>query len=65
MKKMEFLHPKLSCPFCGASADTCYPIEITKDAWAVLCTECGANGPLYGQKISSPQIAMAEWDERA
>jgi len=63
------LHPTTGCPFCGAGPEKCYPEDVAGnefgDAWTVICSACGANGPLNLAARSTPGIAIQQWDQRA
>jgi hypothetical protein len=61
------------CPFCWALGKDLELSEISPGVWAVVCTECGAQGPSNHQdnddadpdRNASAADAIAEWNRRA
>ena len=61
------------CPFCWALGNDLALSEISPGIWAVVCTECGAQGPSNHLKAdeSGPEPnttadqAITEWNTRA
>ena len=61
------------CPFCWALGADLVPSEIQPKLWAVVCNECGAQGPSNhlndDESASEPNTtaeeAVREWNTRA
>ena len=63
------------CPFCWALGADLVPSEIQPDVWAVVCNECGAQGPSNHQSERDDECcnwpnktaeeAVREWNTRA
>jgi hypothetical protein len=61
------------CPFCWGLGSDLAAAEISPGVWAVVCTECGAQGPSNhqdeaksaGEPNTTAQEAAAEWNVRA
>jgi Lar family restriction alleviation protein len=47
------------CPFCG-SIDACFYEHVFAKEFAVLCRQCGAEGPMR----ASPEEALRLWNDR-
>ncbi len=63
----------LPCPFCWALGADLELSEISPGVWAVVCRECGAQGPSNHlddeEKLTWPNAteerAVMEWNTRA
>ena len=61
------------CPFCWSFGRDLVPAEISPGVWAVVCNECGAQGPSNhlneDESASEPNTtaeqAITEWNTRA
>jgi hypothetical protein len=61
------------CPFCWALGADLAVTDISPDTWAVVCTECGAQGPsnhlVEDESDKEPNTtadqAVTEWNMRA
>lgn len=58
------MKPTKPCPFCGLSMD--HPLshqlrQTEEKEWVVMCSTCGAAGPMKTGKAAS----IRAWDERS
>lgn len=61
------------CPFCWAFSRDVVPAEIQPGVWAIVCTECGAQGPsnhmdadeVASEPNATAEEAVREWNTRA
>lgn len=50
------------CPFCGSHGDCLTPIDVPgyPGHWCVVCSKCGARGPIVPSSIKEEGIRFAE-----
>ena len=61
------------CPFCWSFGKDLKLSEISPDVWAVVCNECGAQGPsnhldqdeVASEPNTTADQAVTEWNTRA